>query len=880
VIIFDLIILAVAIVAVVRASQARTAVHILEDDVARLRRLLDRQASPQATSTEFTAHPPEGSEATGQRVQPPPLPPDMPRKPAPKSGRSLADFRRDFETLLTVNWLVWVGGVALALGGIFLVKYSIDQNLLSPALRVSLGLLLAVALAAGGEYVRRRPWSRRLKLSQPDYVPAALSAAGLFIGFASIYAGFALYGLYSAVTAFAALAAVAVTAIAFSLLQGPFIAALGLVGGYLVPALVSSGDGNALALFPYVFVITGAGLGVIRYRAWGWLLWLTLLGGVGWAIFWLFMAYEPGDGPIIGLYLVATAVLLNYLRPRLAALEPPKGLFPFLALPMPDRAVLAGYAAIAVAAGALVGAAGYQLASVTPFSLLAAGAIYTARREQAFADLPRLMGLLAALLMTASRLPRATGNAAPDPLPWMTALLPAGLTDVVMVAALLGAIFAIGGFVALKGARYPGHWAGLSVSVPLSILAILHGRLNDFGIAFNWALVSFALAGLCLAAVLWLDRERPGSELDGAIGAYAVGCIAFLSLGLGMALKDAWLTVALAMQVPGVAWVSSRLDVPALRKTAGIVAVVVMARLLANPEIFSYGLAGPLPGLNWLIYGYGIPAAGFYWAARRFRRQAAPRLAALLEAGTLGFVMAFLTLEIRHLLGSDGRMDHAYYHLGEMSLISLTWLAVGYGLLRRDDGASGPIIAWGWRAVAAIGAANVVLGHILIANPLWAGDGVGPLPLLDLLLLAYAVPAGIAVLYLGVFLRRGLGRLANLAGGASLVLLFTWVSLEVRHIFQGDMLSLAKDTGDAEWYSYSVAWLLYGAALLALGIWRGAKALRYGALAIILIAVAKVFLLDMSALTGIFRVLSFLGLGLALVAIGFCYQRFVPRTGE
>jgi uncharacterized membrane protein len=43
----------------------------------------------------------------------------------------------------------------------------------------------------------------------------------------------------------------------------------------------------------------------------------------------------------------------------------------------------------------------------------------------------------------------------------------------------------------------------------------------------------------------------------------------------------------------------------------------------------------------------------------------------------------------------------------------------------------------------------------------------------------------------------------------------------------------------------------------------------------IMLTVAKVFLYDMSILTGLYRVLSFLGLGLALVAIGFLYQRFV-----
>jgi uncharacterized membrane protein len=44
--------------------------------------------------------------------------------------------------------------------------------------------------------------------------------------------------------------------------------------------------------------------------------------------------------------------------------------------------------------------------------------------------------------------------------------------------------------------------------------------------------------------------------------------------------------------------------------------------------------------------------------------------------------------------------------------------------------------------------------------------------------------------------------------------------------------------------------------------------------------VAKVFVFDMADLTGLFRVASFLGLGLALVGIGYVYQRFVFPTGK
>ena len=60
---------------------------------------------------------------------------------------------KGWEQILVENWLVWLGGVALALGGAFLVKLSIDYGLLTPAVRVALGLLLGLALWAGAEWI-------------------------------------------------------------------------------------------------------------------------------------------------------------------------------------------------------------------------------------------------------------------------------------------------------------------------------------------------------------------------------------------------------------------------------------------------------------------------------------------------------------------------------------------------------------------------------------------------------------------------------------------------------------------------------------------------------------------------------------------------------
>ncbi len=51
--------------------------------------------------------------------------------------------------------------------------------------------------------------------------------------------------------------------------------------------------------------------------------------------------------------------------------------------------------------------------------------------------------------------------------------------------------------------------------------------------------------------------------------------------------------------------------------------------------------------------------------------------------------------------------------------------------------------------------------------------------------------------------------------------------------------------------------------------------MRYASLALLMMTVAKVFLIDLSELTGLYRVASFMGLGLILAGIGYLYQRFV-----
>ena len=98
------------------------------------------------------------------------------------------------------------------------------------------------------------------------------------------------------------------------------------------------------------------------------------------------------------------------------------------------------------------------------------------------------------------------------------------------------------------------------------------------------------------------------------------------------------------------------------------------------------------------------------------------------------------------------------------------------------------------------------------------------------------------------------------------------VMLMVRQGFHGAILS-NPGISSSESYGYSLAGLLLSIGLLAAGIRLPDKALRLAGLVLLTATTMKVFLIDASALAGLLRILSFLGLGVALIGIGKLYSR-------
>src|SRR5206468_9459780 len=81
------------------------------------------------------------------------------------------------------------------------------------------------------------------------------------------------------------------------------------------------------------------------------------------------------------------------------------------------------------------------------------------------------------------------------------------------------------------------------------------------------------------------------------------------------------------------------------------------------------------------------------------------------------------------------------------------------------------------------------------------------------------------------------------------------------------LLTIARD------FAYSALWMAYGAGLMLVGFWKKSRFLRWQALILIVVTTGKVFVYDTEALDRGYRILSFIGLGLLLLATSFLYQR-------
>ena len=296
--------LALPIVAIVRTSRIRELRERVAGLEAAVRRLYDLQPIPPPPPVAEPAPPPEVVPQPATVPEPPPPPPIrapefLPIPAAPEEHLELVIGRR------------WTGLAAIALlviGIAFFLKYAFENRWIGELGRVTLGLAGGLTLVWIGYKRHGRGWR---------YLSQVLTGGGIVILYLSVYSAFAYYHLVDQRTAFVFLAILVVEAHLLAMAyDAPSMAVLALLGGFLVPLLLSTGRDNYRVLFTYIGILDLGMLGVVLARSWRWIGSLAYVGTQ--ILFWGWYGEHYHPEKRFAALLFQTAIFLIFVGADLA----------------------------------------------------------------------------------------------------------------------------------------------------------------------------------------------------------------------------------------------------------------------------------------------------------------------------------------------------------------------------------------------------------------------------------------------------------------------------------------------------------------------------------------------------------------------------------
>ena len=775
---------------------------------------------------------------------------------------------RDVEQALASRWFVWIGGAAVALGGLLFIKYAHDHGLISPALRVFLGLALAAALVAAGEYVRRARGAAVV-----DYVPAALSAAGLVTGFGIIYAAHALYGLIPSGVAFVGLGLVALAALALARLQGPMIAALGLIGAYAVPTLITSNNPNAWTFFPYLLIIVLASFVTLRGRNWWWLGYLAIAGAAAWSLLWVNgVATAGGDVVPVGVFALALAAAATFMLEGKKIFASDGGsLIAPATMSQPLRLAACGMAAAALILAGQVFETAHSFPALALFAIGMALVAAFSWNKNGWSIAVLIAAAFSFIVLMGWAEVSFQQWAMDESGMWSTTpgLIVPPLFRNWMFVALAG--FASIGALGYLRKELPQPWAMLAAGSAFLFLFGAWARADFVMGQGVWATIGIALILVLVALAYVRSHKLSEPAYDLSIGVLLAGAAMLGLFVLDRIFDNVWYTIAIAALAAAVAWVSRILPAYYVGGIASALGSLAAVRLFASREFWGEP-TDLLWGAHWPLYGYGIPAALLWWGSRHLNTDKYRSHSVALEGLSLGLAISLISLELRVLIG--GGIVQEQLTLLEMSAHILAWLGAAYGLAYRQQLFSSFISLWGSRVLLAASCFALIGLSLFMLNPLVTGDRVEGGALINSLWLAYLGPIVLLALMARKMEALSLGKWRNAVGVLALVLLLAFVTLQTKRLFQGPYL-IPEFSSEAESYALSAAWLVTAVLLFIAGLKWNRQTIRHGGLAVMVLALFKTFAYDLWQLGGLWQIASVMGIGLSLIGIGWLYTRFV-----
>jgi uncharacterized membrane protein len=757
---------------------------------------------------------------------PPPASADPTPPPSPPAADRDALPQRNFETLVGGRLPIWIGGVALVLAGFFLVRYSIEQGLLGPAARTFIAALFGLGLIAGSEA------ALRLRATRDDpRVGQALAGAGIASLYGTLYMAAALYHLVAPLTAFAAVLAITLAALGLSLRHGQPTAVMALIGGFAAPLVAGFDAAGIAALLVYLGLFVVALFALAIRRGWGWLAFAASLVGLAWAQFLIAVVGGDANLSAVGGYTMLLAGGASAALPAAGIRSRWLRLVPL---------VLGLIQLIVIAPGLDFGPLAWSF-----YLVLAAGALFLAWRDPAY--LPGAAASLA-LLLVLEALALRQPEQATTPLAAIVATL----------------LFAGAGHALAARGR---GWAALAVIGGGGPLLVAHGLAPQLIPDAVWGLLELAAS----AAAGWIAWQRRDHEDDPALVGATTAAGVLASVGLAQFVPAAWLALPFTLVLVALAGWAMRVGgarlsaLPALALGAALVAAAPELGALGDTILQSLSGArlpfAMLPPIGALLRTLALPVAATLILLRAPRLFGATRPAVAAIGVAIGLMLLYALAKQPLAIATADRF--AAWGFVERALITQACFGAAWGLARADRL---PTLV---RALLILAIGRVLAFDLVLFNPAFVAQWVGPLPLFN----AAVLHAALAALWLWTLPpQRG-----TRAAATAMTILATLAA--VRQAAHGALL--VGPIGTVENGGYSAALL----ALALFWLWRGIAAgrhdLRLVGLALLTLVTFKVFLIDAAALDGVLRILSFLGLGVALIAIGWAYGRFLgtARTG-
>ena len=874
--------------------------------------------------------------------KPPPPPPSIPPPIRPPPSPPPPSKPIDWEAFLGVKLFAWIGGFVHFLGIVFLIKYSFDNNLITPAMRVAIGTALGLALIGTGWLTA----TRRYRVSGQS-----LCATGVLVLYGNIFAAHVYYHLIALVPAFASMALV--TAAAFFLavrMNAQVIVVLGLLGGFLTPVLLSTGVDNPAALFGYIAVLNVGIAAVALRKRWDYLVLLAAVGTIfiqfGWVdgffhpskaniAFAVFLCFEVQFLAILAIqhgrkapaeWTARAAIVLGaaalaagfyFLRyPELG--QRPGFLFAFIFL---AEAGLLGLALLLAPSTLLVPISGavvfiflsvwtgnylnnallwWALGGYVIFAILHAGfAVWprTAEPESKETGWQNYVPLLSLALIWICVWKNETSSAL-----WFCLLV-------------LNFI-AIG--VALVRRSLPAIAAALVLTFIAAFLWISMGTadmdLRAFLIVAAGFGTFFFSASLFAARRFFPDSENVRRNIPALAAALpflllllalaklpvanptpffiTAFFLSVLLLGLGVVARTSWIALVALVFAWAVenAWQLIHFTESYAALALGWEAAFFL--LFLGYPYFSAEERKPLP---WAIGALSGPM--HFALIYEIITQTFPNLRNGLTPAV--FVLPYLAgifFLVRKRQADPASGDARLAWQGAAALFFLTlifpiqfdreWITLGWAL-------EGLALLWLFRVVPNLGLRYVGVGLLCLAfvrlalNPaVLEYHKRTATPIWNWYLYAYGIT--ILCLFAGAWLFRPPRATAfertspTLLCSLGAVLTFLLLNIEIADYFSiGPTLTFSFSGNFARDMTYSIAWALYAFALLLIGMRQKTRWVRYSGLALLVITLAKLFLHDLLNLGPLYRIGAFIGLAIILIVASFVYQRFlVPKNEE